>query len=98
MATTLLTATTSAVASDSFAVDARELPVHVYCETLGAGETGTIQILVNGTWQDYLDDGSAKAIDENNTGVSVYAPGTYRVNKGATASATGVYMSTGLRE
>ena len=98
MPTTLLEPTTSAAQSDQFSVDNNELPVHVYSETLGTGETGVIQIKVAGSWQNYVDAASTKQLDEDNTGVAIYAPGVYRVDKSATASATGIYMSTGTKE
>ena len=97
MTTTVLSATTSAGQSDEIRLDSNSLPCHIYTETLGTGETATVQIKVDGSWQDYSEGGTVQECDEDNTGVLVVAPGVYRVDKSATASATGVYISLGNR-
>jgi hypothetical protein len=95
----LLTATTDATASDEFtAADQRPgrttLPAHFTCPEIATGEYGDVQKKsADGTWYDYYVDGTQQRVTDTNTGVTVYGPGIYRVNKEATAAATSVEVS-----
>ena len=94
MAKELLAAQTAAGASSSVGVSNVNLPAHFICDpALAAAEVADLQISMdNGsTWVDYYVDGTQQQITDTNTGLVVLAPGLYRINKGATATATAVH-------
>lgn len=96
----LLAATTDATQSAAFIVTIAEGGVgaraaHFTCPGIASAETGDLQKKsADGTWDDYYVDGTQQQITATNTGIAVYAPGIYRVDKSATAGATSVEVST----
>ena len=87
----ILAATTSAAQSGQIEVSHRENQWAAFScvPILGSGETAAVQKLHGGTW---VNTGAALSSTSNN--VEEHAPGIYRVDKGATASPTAVYVST----
>ncbi len=65
---------------------------------LGAGETGIIQFSPDqgATWINLVSGGTTQQLSPNDTALTVYGPGMYRVSKSATASAVAIYANTGL--
>ena len=95
----LLTATTDAEASSLFRVvnegGKPGVPAHFTCPGIAGAETGTMQMQdASEGWHDYYVDGTLQQVTATNTGVAVYAPGIYRINKSSTAGATSVEVST----
>jgi len=100
MPQTLLAATTSATASEAFAVHnhgpAPSMPAHFTCPGIAGSETGTLQKKnADGSYSDYYIDGVLQQITASHTGVVVFGPGWYRINKSATAASVPVEVSTG---
>lgn len=96
MSRTLLAATTSAVASAPYTcAGPSRLPAHFTCPGIAGAEVATLQkySAALDTWYDYYVDGTLQQITATNTGVVAFAPGEYRVNKGATAAAVPVELS-----
>lgn len=97
MAKTLLTATTSATASDSLVtgkVGGTEKATF-RCPLLAGVETATIQVKsIAGAFSDVYLEGAVVEINVTNTEVTVYGCGEYRVNKSATAAAVSVEVSS----
>lgn len=100
MPISLLIPTTSAVASDEFAVQHHgdhndSLPAQFTCPGLAGDETGTLQKKnIGGGFTDCYQDGSLIQITATHTSVTSYGPGVYRVNKSSTSAAVGVEVST----
>ena len=100
MPATILAATTSAAQSSAITVEtkgggATQMPVHFTCPGIASGETGTLQKKnAAGTWNDYAMPGNEHIIDDLRSGVAVYAPGVYRIDKSVTAAAVPVEIST----
>ena len=95
-ATLLLAATTSATASAAVNARANALPISfIAVPALGAGETGVIQVSPdNGTtWVNVISGGLTQQLSPNDTVVTVYGSGLYRVNKGASAGSTAIYVA-----
>lgn len=93
---TLLAATTSADQSTAIRIEEQNLPAHFVCSpALAATETADLQYSADGgtTWIDYYIDGTQQQITDTNTGLVVVGPGFYRINKGATATATAVHLA-----
>lgn len=90
---TLLTATTDADQSDPVAIKGAKSPYTFHCAPPLAGtEEAQIQYLGgNGTWYDLQLDGSEVKMTASHRMVTLYGPGVFRVDKDATAGATGVY-------
>lgn len=71
------------------------MPAHFICPGIAGVETGDLQIKdAAGSWHDVYVDGTQQQITATNTGLAVYAPGIYRINKSATAGATSVEVAT----
>ena len=98
MPTVLLAAATGAGQSESFAVGGAArgtMPAHFTCPLIAGAETGTLQKLsAAGAWSDYVINTNEHIISATRSGVAVYAPGTYRVNKSSTAASVSVEVST----
>ena len=97
----LLLPTTSATASDEHVGRMDDsnynIPAHFTCPGIAGAETGTLQKKeFDGTWKDYVINVNEHIISATRSGVVVYAPGTYRINKSATAAAVPVNVSTGI--
>lgn len=86
----VLAVTTSAAQSALFVVKQGQLATVIFTGTVGATETGTIQISNdNGTtWISATDQ-----LTDTDLVRVIVAPGKYRVNKSATAAATGIYVA-----
>ena len=99
MPATILTATTSAAQSAEVTVTdsggiSSFLPAHFTCPGIASGETGTLQKKnASDTWNDYVMPGNEHIITDLRSGVAVYAPGIYRINKSVTAAAVPVEIS-----
>jgi len=90
---TLLPATTSAVESDEVAVRGAKSPYTFQCAPPLAGtEVGQVQFKGgNGTWYDLQLDGSDVKMTASHRMVTLFGPGVFRIDKDATAGATGVF-------
>lgn len=88
----LLNPTTAAAQSSAVIGDIHALPLHFTAPGLSGSETVTIQKQnASGTWDTYT---SADQLTATKLGIAIYAPGVYRGDKSATASAVGVEIST----
>lgn len=95
MPTVLLAATTSALASNYVQTSGMREVIQFTCPGIGAAETGTLQkVDSTGTWRDHYENGNLVQVTDTNSGVVVYGPGTYRINKSATAGSVAVEVST----
>jgi hypothetical protein len=95
MPETLLSATTSATASREVVVPDSANPVHFTCPGIAGSETGDLQKQqASGTFTDYWEDGTQQQITATNSGLTVYGPGVYRINKSATAASVPVEASS----
>lgn len=93
MSETLLTATTDADQSDPVSVQGAKLPYTFHCAPLLAGaEKATVQFRGgNGTWYNLYIEGALQEITATNGMITVFGHGQFRIDKDATAGATGVY-------
>jgi len=89
----LLAATTDADQSKDFYVNKDNVVTVMVSPDLATTETADIQISHDDgkTWADYID-GSAIELTLTRNTVRLYGPMLYRVDKDATAGATGVYL------
>jgi hypothetical protein len=100
MSKIILVATTSAAQSDAVAVVDRKvdglfMPAHFTAPGLAGAETATIQKKnADSSYSDIYVDGIIQNITPTNTGLAVYAPGIYRVDKGATNASVPIEVST----
>ena len=96
MPRTLLTATTGATQSSGVSLTYNELPAQFWCPGIAGAEVGTLQYQdAGGSWHDFYDSsGSVATVTATNSGLCVYGPGIYRIDKDATAGATSVEIST----
>lgn len=95
MSRTILTATTSATQSSAFRIHANQVPVSVHVDGgIASNENADLQKSHDQgtTWVDVYQDGSQTRLTSTNNIVAINSPGYYRVDKEATASATGVYL------
>lgn len=92
---TQLAATTSAGQSAQFIVDGNRTVTVLFHAAAGlsATEHGDIQITHDDgtTWQDMFANGAQLRLNSTNNAVTIYGPGTFRVDKDATANATAVF-------
>lgn len=96
----LLAAATAAAASEEF--ESRQeprgrgsLPAHFTAPGIAGAEVATLQKKnADASFSDYYVDGTLQQILADNSGVVVYAPGVYRINKGVTAASVPVEVST----
>ena len=96
MPKTLLSATTSATQSSELIAGADLLPVHFIAPGIAGAEVATLQIKDgSGSWHDFYVDTTVQQITATNTGVCIYGPGVYRIDKGATAAAVPIEVFTG---
>ena len=98
MPITLLAATTDADQSASYTIKSYRttMPVVFVCPGLAGAEVGTLQYQdASGSWHDYYVDDTLQTCTATQTGLAVYGPGTYRIDKDATAGATSVELQTG---
>ena len=100
MSAILLIATTDADQSDDFTVVNREtnglfMPAHFTAPGLAGAETATIQKKnADESYSDVYVGGEVQDITATNTGIAIYAPGIYRVDKDATVASVPVEVST----
>lgn len=94
----LITAATGA-ATGTFIVRQDDIPVNIFSRGLGVGESITFSQSYDGgtTYVDSYQGGSAVTLTSTDNVKSVNAPGFFKVTKGVTASASGVYISKGDR-
>lgn len=91
----ILTATTSAAASQHVEVQSSDSPIHFTCPGIAGAETGDLQKRnADGTFTDYYEEGTQQQITATNTGLTVYGPGHWRINKSVTAASVPVEVST----
>ncbi len=94
----LIAAATDAGDSNPFRLSASQLPANLVFDTLGAGESVDLEVLLpDGTWAQ-AQDSDGNALTQEGTGSNNLAfniPGVFRVHKDATVSAVGVNLSTG---
>ena len=91
----ILPATTSAAASLNITLKhPEELPVSFSAYGLVGAEEATLQYHDGTDWRDYYADGEAlpKQVKDNNSMVTVYAPGQWRLNKSASAASVAVVL------
>lgn len=90
---TILTAQTDAAQSTPFFVDADEVVTLMCTATLAGVETASVQYSVDdgANWVDYLD-GAAVDLTVDKNAIRLYGPCFYRVDKDATAGATGLVI------
>jgi len=87
---TIIEPTTSA-ATGGINVSQDQIPVMIACPGLGSGETAAIQFSPNGSDWYAVKEGIDRVFSETINVFGVYAPGSFRVVKGTTAAAVGVY-------
>lgn len=91
----ILVATVAAEASKGFLIRVEDVPVHFFAAPgLQGAETATLQVGAGNNWVDYYVGGQIQQITPTNTGFLVIGPGTYRVNKSATAVPVGIYVAS----
>jgi len=92
---TLISAKTGAEQSPKFAVYSNN-PATVIATGLAGVETSDIQLSNDGgtTWADYYAEGSQIQLTATNTAIRINGPGLFRVDKGVTAGASGVFLAT----
>ena len=91
----ILVATTAAEASKGFLIRVEDVPVHFFAApALGVGETATLQVGAGNNWVDYFVGGQLQQLTDTNSGFLVIGPGTYRINKSATAVPVGIYVAS----
>ncbi len=72
-----------------------KLPVHFTCPGIATGETGTLQKKgADDNFTDYALPGNEHIINDLRSGVAVYAPGIYRIDKSITVASVPVEIST----
>lgn len=99
---TLLAPITGAAASNSFRVGkgsgghSESRPIAIFMPGIGVSEFGDVQFSHNGgtTWTNLFEDGTQVRLTNTNNAEVMAAPGLFRINKGVTAAAVGVFMST----
>lgn len=94
MAYVLLAPAQAAAASESFNCVRPHLPAVFRAPGLAGSEVVTLQQSINGTWEDLYLDSTIQQLTATHRALAVYGPGVYRGNKGLTAAAVGVYVST----
>lgn len=95
MPITLLAATTDADQSSSYVAKYDDVPITFRCPGLAGAEVGTLQYQDSaGTWRDYYIDGTVQTISATNSDLTIYAFGTYRIDKDATVATVPVELST----
>jgi len=91
---TELTATTSAAQTGPFLVDgSRPVTLIAFAAAgLSAVEHGDVQITHDGgtTWQDLFASDTQIRLNSTNNAVTIYGPGTFRVDKDVTTNATAI--------
>lgn len=100
--TTLLAPVTGAAQSASIHItgphqEATVVLCHADGSVVGGAETAAVEIAIgDGTvWHPMYVDGSQVLLSSTNSTVKLDTPGRYRVNKGVTAIAAGVYSYGG---
>lgn len=89
----LLAATTDADQSEAFYVPKDQVATVMASPDLATTETADIQLSHDDgkTYADYID-GSAVELSLTKNAIRLYGPMWYRVDKDATAGATGIYL------
>jgi hypothetical protein len=93
----ILTATTDAAQSDEVVVSEGlcTMPAHFTAPGLVDDEVATLQKkTAAGGWNDYYVDDTVQTVTATNSGLAVYAPGIYRLDKDETAAAVPCEVST----
>ena len=95
MASLLLDAQTGVGISGEFLGIQNKLPVSVSCEVSGA-EACTLQFFNGVNWVDFYKDGETDPVQItiNNSMVSIWGTGRFRISKGATAAAVPIFLHT----
>lgn len=87
----LIADTTSAAKSGIFSVSAGDNVSIAVSGTIATNEFIDVQYTDDGgtTWHDLFQDGSQVRLTDTNNMATIYGPGIFKLDKGATASAAG---------
>ena len=92
---TELAATTNAAQTGIFLVDGNRSATLIIFAASGLSPTqhGDVQITHDGgtTWQNMFASGTQVRLNSTNNAVTIYGPGTFRVDKDATDNATAIF-------
>ncbi len=91
----VLEPTTATGLSDSFMLYNDNTNVTITCDGLNGGEIAGLEYYdaIAESWKPYNVDGIQKRFSVSNNKIVIYDEfGTYRINKGITAQAVGVYI------
>ena len=91
----LLAPTTTATASRPITVAGPDDPVLFTCPGLVSAETGTLQKqAADGTFSDWTEGGTTQVVSATHSGLTVVAPGVWRINKSLTTASVPVQASS----
>lgn len=83
---------TTAAVTGEINVSQDSAPATIACPGLGSGETAAIEFSPDGTNWYQVKEGIDRQFTETINVYAVYSPGSYRVVKGVTSAAVGIFL------